>query len=129
MLIKAGWQDASLELRNLVVTTCTIFMASTAVTPSLVTQGFLTPCFTLKFLILQTNYFEFPCILACSYEFRAIKVLPHHPHLNLDIVEENLSKPGFRQINFNLPNSPTPSLINIRNRNTKYWSQVASSFL
>ena len=59
------------------------------------------------------NYFKFPCILACSYEFRAIKVLPHNPHLNLDIVEENLSKPGFRQRNFNLttlPHSPTPPI-------------------
>ena len=41
----------------------------------------------------------------------AIKVLPHNPHLNLDIVEENLSKSGFKQKNFNLtifPHSPTP---------------------
>ena len=53
---------------------------------------------------------ELPCILACSYEFCAIKVLPHNLHLNLDIVEENLSKPGFRQRSFNLTtlsHSPT----------------------
>ena len=52
-------------------------------------------------------------MLACSYEFHAIKVLPHNPHLNLDIVQKNLSKPGFRQINFNLtpfPHSNTPPI-------------------
>ena len=86
----------------------------------------------LSSLILQINYFKFPCILACSYEFRAIEVLPHNQHLNLDINEENLSKPGFKQRNFNLttlPHFPTPPLVNIRNRHIKYWSQPASSFL
>ena len=116
MIIKAGWQDAPLAFRDLAVTTCTISMVSTTVTPSLVT----TRISHSLLLILQINYFKFPCILACSYEFRAIKVLPHNPHLNLDIVEENLSKPGFRQRNCNLtthpPIPPLLPLIDIRNR-------------
>ena len=92
----------------------------------LLTTRFLTPCSNLKFLILQINCFKFPCILACNYEFRAIKIVPNKPHLNIDIVEENLSSTGFIQRNINLtilPHSPNLPLINIRNRNIKYWSQ------
>ena len=70
-------------------------------------QVFLTPCCTIKFLILQTNYFKFPCILPCIYEFRAIKVLPHYPHLNLDIVEENLSCLALHKEILALPHSHT----------------------
>ena len=61
-------------------------------------------------VILQINYFKFPCTLACSYEFCAIKVLPHNPYLNFDIVEKNLSKPGFRQRNCNLNTLPHSTL-------------------
>ena len=99
LLIKSEWQDVPLALRDLAVTTCTISIASTTV--------------TLMFLILQINYFKFPCILACSYEFHAIKVLQNKPHLDLDIAEENLSKPGFKQKNFSLTtfsNSPTATI-------------------
>ena len=76
---------ASLALWGLAVITCTISMALTKVIPSLVAAR-ITPCSTLKFLILQINYFKLLCILACSYEICAIKVLPHNPHLHLDIV-------------------------------------------
>ena len=37
LLIKAGWQNATLALQDLAVTTCSISMTSTTVTPSLVT--------------------------------------------------------------------------------------------
>ena len=57
-------------------------------------------------LILEIIYFKFPCILACSYEFCSIKVLPHNLCLNFDIIQENLSKSGFRQRNFNLTTFP-----------------------
>ena len=103
-----------------------ISIASTIVTSSLLITRFLTPCSNLKFLILQINCFKFPCILACNYEFRAIKIVPNKPYLNIDIVEENLSNPGFIQRNINLttlPHSSNLPLINIRNRNIKYWSQ------
>ena len=63
-------------------------------------QRFLTPWSTLRFLILQINYFQFTCMLVWSY------VLPHNPHLYIDIVEENLSKPGFKQRNFDLTTIP-----------------------
>ena len=133
LLIKAGLEDAPVALQDLAVTTCTISMASTTVTPSLVTKRISHSLIhSLKFLILQINYFKFPCILDCSYEFCVIKVLPHNPHLNLHIVEENLSKRGFKQRNFNLttlPHSPTPPHWLTLETKMKYWSQPVSSFL
>ena len=88
-------------------------------------QVFLTPCSTINFLSLQINYFKFPCILACSYQFCAIKVLSHYPHLNLDIVEENLSMPGFGQRNCDittLTHSPTPTPIHWLTSETETWN-------
>ena len=114
------------DFYHLALTTFKISIASTTATPSLLNTRFLTPCSNLKFLVLQINCFKFPCILACNYEFRAIKIVPNKPHLNIDIVEENHSNPGFIQRNINLttlPHSPNLPLINIRNRNIKYWSQ------
>ena len=58
--------------------------------------------FSLPALLSSFESFK----IACIYEFRAIKVLPHNLHLNLDIVEKNLPKPGFRQKNFNLTTLP-----------------------
>ena len=89
LLIKDGWQDAPLALQDLAGTTYTISTALTAVTPSLVITRF-------SHYLLHSQ-FNFPNILVCSDEFHAIKVLPHNPHLNIDIVEENLSKPGFQK--------------------------------
>ena len=99
-------------------------MALTKVIPSLVAAR-ITPCSTLKFLILQINYFKLLCIVACSYEICAIKVLPHNPHLHLDIF---LSL-GLDKAILTWPHSPIPPFINVINRNMKYWSQPASSFL
>ena len=99
-------------------------MALIKVIPSLVAAR-ITPCSTLKFLILQINYFKLLCIVACSYEICAIKVLPHNPHLHLDIF---LSL-GLDKAILTWPHSSIPPFINVINRNMKYWSQPASSFL
>ena len=123
-LIKAGWQDAPLALWDLSITNCTIFMASTTVTRSLVTTRIYHCLLHSQIPYPANELLKFSCVLACSYE-------PRKAHLKLDIVEKNLP-PGFRQRILNLitlPHFPNPTSINIRTRNIEYLTQPTASFL
>ena len=61
----------------------------------------------------SNNLLKISLHISLRLSIHATKVLPYNLHLKLDIVEENLSNPGFRQGNLNLitlPHSPTPSI-------------------
>ena len=84
LLIKAGWQDTSLELQDLALKVSTIFMVSATDTPTLVATRI--SHFLLHFQVFNplNKWLKTSVHISLQLWIHATKVLPHNPHLRLE---------------------------------------------